>query len=142
MTQTLKHVSGRQTPSEATAPGGRWRPMPSLGDYSKNVPAYDAFPSGHLATAMATVTVVALNYPEKRWIKPVGYGLMSVLAFQMVNNGVHWASDYPLALAIGGTVGRIAVESGRTVLTGANAADTRRVEPVLAPGRVGAQLGF
>lgn len=31
----------------------------------------------------------------------------------MVNNGVHWMSDYPLALGIGYVVGKFAVSSGR-----------------------------
>ena len=57
VTQLLKHVAGRQTPSEATVPRGRWRPFPPLGAYNRNVPAYDAFPSGHLASTMATITV-------------------------------------------------------------------------------------
>ena len=116
VTQVLKHVAGRQTPSEATVPRGRWRPFPKLSDYSANVPAYDAFPSGHLASTMSTLTVLALNYPEHRYIWPVGSVITGVLAFTMVNNGVHWASDYPLGLAIGGIVGKTIVERGRKVV--------------------------
>jgi hypothetical protein len=137
VTQVLKHVAGRQTPSEATVPRGRWRPFPKLSDYSKNVPAYDAFPSGHLASTMATITVVALNYPEHRYIWPVGSAAMGVLSFAMVNNGVHWASDYPLALAIGGVVGRTVVTRGRSVIRTPNAG------PMVAPepgGRAALQL--
>ena len=48
-----------------------------------------------------------------RYIQPVGYTLMSLLGFQMLNNGVHWASDYPLALALGYGFGKIAVNGGR-----------------------------
>jgi len=124
--QVLKHVAGRQTPSEATVPRGRWRPFPNLHDYSENVPAYDAFPSGHLATTMAMFTVVAQNYPEHKFIWPVGAVTMGALSFAMVNNGVHWASDYPLALAIGGVVGNVIVRRGRTVVP----MPTRTVEPV------------
>jgi membrane-associated phospholipid phosphatase len=114
--QALKHVAGRQTPSEATVPRGRWRPFPNLRDYSANVPAYDAFPSGHLTTTMAVVTVIAGNYPERRFIWPVAAVTMGALSFTMVNNGVHWASDYPLALAIGTAVGKVVVARGRSVV--------------------------
>ncbi len=115
-TQLLKRSFGRQTPNESTQPRGRWRPFPAPGDYNDNVPAYDAMPSGHMAAAMSTVEIVALNYPEKRFIRPLGYSLMAVLGFTMVNNGVHWASDYPLALMIGGGVAHVTVARGRAAL--------------------------
>jgi hypothetical protein len=146
VTQVLKHVAGRQTPSEATVPRGRWRPFPSFKDYSANVPAYDAFPSGHLASTMATLTVVAMNYPEHRFIWPVSAGAMGLLSFAMVNNGVHWASDYPLALAIGSVVGKVVAARGRTVVRSTAplagpvpASRNARVEltPALGPGFVG-----
>ena len=114
--QTIKHLTGRQSPSRATEDGGRWRPLTDPREYQRNVPAFDAFPSGHLATAMVTVTVLANDYPDHPLIRPVGYGLMTLLGFQMMNNDVHWASDYPLALAIGYGLGKQAVSRGRTVV--------------------------
>lgn len=146
VTQVLKHTAGRQTPSEATVPRGRWRPFPKLGDYNKNVPAYDAFPSGHLASTMSTVTVIALNYPEHKFIWPVGSVAMGVLSFAMVNNGVHWASDYPLALGIGGVIGKTVVNRGRKVVRlpmatevapGTIGRASSTIRPILAPGVVG-----
>jgi membrane-associated phospholipid phosphatase len=115
--QTIKHISGRQSPSRSTEDGGRWRPLTNPIDYQKNVPAFDAFPSGHMATAMVTVTVLAGDYPEYRgWIYGIGYTLMGALGFQMMNNDVHWASDYPLALAVGYGLGKHAVSRGRQVV--------------------------
>jgi hypothetical protein len=115
-TQLLKHITGRESPSVADAPGGVWRIFPNQLDYHKHVPNYDAFPSGHLATAMMTLTVIAENYPEHKYIRPLGYTLLTLLSFQMVNNGVHWVSDYPLALAMGYSFGKIAVARGRKVI--------------------------
>ena len=112
-TQVLKHITGRETPSRATQSGGIWRFFPNQKDYHEKVPKYDAFPSGHLATAMMTLTVIAKNYEEYKWIRPVGYGLMTLLSFQMINNGVHWMSDYPLALGIGYLFGKLIVDNGR-----------------------------
>lgn len=100
-TQILKRISGRQSPFAATQRGGMWSPLPSFKNYQTNTGNYDAFPSGHLATMMATVSTLIMNYPEKKWIKPVGYGLMTLTSLAMINTDVHWISDYPLALALG-----------------------------------------
>ena len=106
-TQFLKRSTGRESPFVATVPAGRWRPFPSFKEYQKNTPTYDAFPSGHLTTMMAYTTVIADNYPEKKWIRPLGYFLISLTGYAMINTEVHWISDYPLALAIGYVQGKI-----------------------------------
>ena len=112
--QALKRTTGRQSPFRSTQERGRWFFLPTYKTYQNNVSNYDAFPTGHLATAMATVTVIAENYPEYHFIRPVGYGLMGVLGYAMLNNGVHWASDYPLGIALGYGFAKIAVRNGRT----------------------------
>ncbi len=116
VTQIIKHVTGHETPCRSSAPGGVWRPFPNQIEYHKHVSTYDAFPSGHLATAMMTVTVLAENYPGNKLIRPIGYTLMTVLGFQMLNNGVHWASDYPVGIAIGYSMAKLALSRGRTVI--------------------------
>ena len=112
--QALKRTTGRQSPFQATHDRGLWDLLPAYSTYQGNVSNYDAFPTGHLATAMATVTVIAENYPEYHFIRPVGYSLMGVLGYAMLNNGVHWASDYPLGIALGYGFAKIAVRNGRT----------------------------
>jgi membrane-associated phospholipid phosphatase len=120
--QALKRSTGRQSPFVATKARGEWHLFPSYRHYQNAVPKHDAFPSGHLATAMATVTVIADNYPERRFIRPLGYSLMGLLGYSMLNNGVHWASDYPLGLALGYAFAKIAVRNGRTRVAPAPAA--------------------
>jgi PAP2 superfamily. len=112
--QILKHMTGRETPMRRSQERGKWRLFVTVEEYSSSVPSYDAFPSGHLATAMMTVTVISMNYPEYKFIKPLGYTLMGICGYQMLNNGVHWMSDYPLAIAMGYAIGRSAVNRGRT----------------------------
>ncbi|MFC7667503.1 phosphatase PAP2 family protein [Hymenobacter humi] len=112
--QALKRSTGRQSPFVATKDRGEWHLLPSYSRYQSHVPNYDAFPTGHLATAMATVTVIAENYPEYHFIRPVGYSLMGLLGYSMLNNGVHWASDYPVGIALGYAFAKIAVRNGRT----------------------------
>ncbi|MBN9284852.1 MULTISPECIES: phosphatase PAP2 family protein [unclassified Flavobacterium] len=108
-TQTLKRITGRQSPSAAIADnnsGGDWNPFPSFTAFQSNTPNYDAMPSGHIATFMSTLTIISTNYPEIKWIKPVGYSLMGVLAFNMVSGKVHWTSDYPIGIFMGYVIGK------------------------------------
>lgn len=109
VTQTIKRITGRQSPSAALAsgnPGGDWNWFPSFSAFQSNTPNYDAMPSGHIATYMATLTIISTNYPEIKWIKPVGYSMMGLLAFNMVSSKVHWTSDYPIGIFIGYVIGK------------------------------------
>jgi hypothetical protein len=119
VTQTIKRTTGRESPIKATdTETGRWRPFPSFSTYNAHISSYDAFPSGHLATTIMGITIIAENYEEYTWIRPVGYTCASLLAFQMVNNSVHWASDYPLAIGIGYMMGRSISKNGRKKVQG------------------------
>ena len=40
---------------------------------------------------------------------------MTLLGFAMLNNGVHWAGDYPLGIAMGYVFAKVAVDHGRKV---------------------------
>ncbi len=115
VTQLLKHITGRESPFKASEPRGVWRFLPNQIDYHNSVPKYDAFPSGHLATIMLALTVISENYPEKKIVKPLGYTLLALCAYSMFNNGVHWASDYPLSIALGYSYGKYIVNRYRTV---------------------------
>lgn len=106
--QVMKHTTGRESPDVATRDGGRWVFFPNQIEYHKHVPHYDAYPSGHIATALATVTVVAENYPEWKWVKPIGYPIVALIGIAMGNTGIHWYSDYPLGLALGYSFGMLA----------------------------------
>ena len=100
--QILKHATGRQAPNNRTEPRGRWRPFPSIRTYNTQTASYDAMPTGHLMTGSLVLTIINENYPEYSSVTlPVGITLLSLLGWQMINNGVHWASDYPLGIAMG-----------------------------------------
>ena len=112
--QTIKRISGRQSPAPAIRdgnPGGDWNLFPSFSAFAKKTPQYDAMPSGHLMTATAALNVIIGNYPDKKWIKPVGYGLIGILGFEMVQANVHWVSDYPIAMVMGYIIGKNIVKS-------------------------------
>jgi membrane-associated phospholipid phosphatase len=107
--QLLKRITGRESPICATRNQGRWKFFPHPNTYEKNQPSYYAYPSGHISTAMATLTVIAENYPRQTWIRPVGYTMIGALGVGLVAKGMHWYSDLPLGLALGYIFGKTAV---------------------------------
>lgn len=144
VTEVLKNITGRETPSSATAYGGVWRMFPGPKEYIAHRTRYDAFPSGHLATGVMTVTIIAENYPENSYVKPIGYTLLAGLCFQMMNNGVHWASDYPLGIAIGYGLGKTISARGRgAAKRSGHYPPTVSFAPYLSPeGATGASLAY
>ena len=60
-----------------------------------------------LALVLATLTVIAENYPEQKWIRWVGYPMLGALTIGMVAQGIHWWSDYPLSIALGYSFGML-----------------------------------
>ncbi|WP_294324109.1 phosphatase PAP2 family protein [uncultured Chryseobacterium sp.] len=129
--QTLKRITGRESPFIAIEngnSGGDWNPFPSFSAFATQTPHYDAMPSGHLTTFMAGLTVIADNYPEVKWIKPVGYTLATALCFQMMQSQVHWASDYPLALVLGYFIGKTISKSRYTTILKESAGVRYKVE--------------
>ena len=134
LTQIIKHITGRTSPFRSEdGHSDKWTPFPNQIEYHKNVSAYDAFPSGHMAVTMATVTVIAENYSEHNFIWPIGYTAMALLGFQMMNNGVHWISDYPLSLAMGYHLGKIAATNGRKKLNNTN--NSFKITPYISPNK-------
>jgi hypothetical protein len=112
--QALKRSTGRESPNQVeTDPRGAWRPFPSVEAYNKQTAKYDAVPSGHVMTTTLVFTTIRLNYPEYDYVLlPLQAVWSTALMFQMVNNGVHWASDYPLGIAMGWAVAKVVVRNG------------------------------
>lgn len=126
--QTLKRSFGRESPIRKSKPRGAWRPFPSVNTYNNNISKYDAMPSGHIMTATMSFVIIDENYPEYRyWFRPVGITWLTILGFQMVNNSVHWASDYPLGIAMGYVFGKAASQYGKT----------QKEEETAASGKIG-----
>lgn len=123
--QLLKRISGRESPASSTAKSGRWRVFPNLKKYQHNQPKYYSFPSGHLSTAVTTLTVIANNYPELNYIPMIGYPLLGLLGTGLVAKNMHWSSDFPLAFAIGYGFGKLitsanSIESNKGILSKVN----------------------
>ena len=66
--QSIKRITGRESPFITADRNGwhsHWTFAPSFAAYQGDTSRYDAMPSGHLTTAMAALTVLTENYPEK-----------------------------------------------------------------------------
>jgi hypothetical protein len=106
--QTMKHITGRESPSVASKPSGLWHFFPNIREYNKHQSRYYAFPSGHFSTTMATLMVISENYPEIKFLRPISYAFLGILGLSLSNKGMHWFSDFPLGLALGYSFGMIA----------------------------------
>lgn len=91
----------------------------------------DAFPSNHATQAFAVATAIASHYDDKRWVRPLAYGIASSVAFARVYHDDHWASDVLAGAAIGTFVGRVVARTNRDART------RWTIAPVIDRDRVG-----
>lgn len=108
----LKSITGRPNPD--------WRHTEDMDDLSKTFRfgfmrggVFWGWPSGHTSSTMAVVSALTSFYPDKTWLKVVGYSYVAymILGVTSVNRGgMHWFSDAIAAslmsYAIGSTAGK------------------------------------
>lgn len=140
--QLLKRVFGRESPAVATEPAGEWKWFPSLKEYQKHQPKYYAYPSGHITTLTATVTVIANNYPEEKWIKPVGYSLVALCGIGLVSRGMHWYSDLPIGFFLGYTFGNLISPQQEIISSTKTPVAKVHFSPLLSINNLGLQVSF
>lgn len=129
--QLLKRAFGRESPYVRTEPFGKWSPFPSIPEYQKRTAFYDAMPSGHVMTATLTFTIINDAYPEySNYTIPLATVWIAALSYQMVNNGVHWASDYPLGIAMGYVFGKASAQMGKPKAEGDTAETKWMILPI------------
>jgi membrane-associated PAP2 superfamily phosphatase len=141
--QFLKRTTGRESPIMATRSRGRWKFFPLPGEYNRNEPRYYSFPSGHISSTMAVVTVISNNYPDEKWVKPVGYSVVALLSGSLVAKGMHWYSDLPLGIAMGYLFGNVVSEPEALESTIAKKETplTLSIAPVVTDNGVALRLG-
>jgi membrane-associated phospholipid phosphatase len=108
----LKSITGRPNPD--------WRHTEDMNSLSKTFRfgflrggVFWGWPSGHTSSTMAVVSALTSFYPDKTWLKVVGYSYVAymILGVSSVNRGgMHWFSDAIAAslmsYAIGSTAGK------------------------------------
>lgn len=133
--QTLKYSFGREAPAVRESRGGSWHPFDGWSNYQSYRTKHDAFPSGHVMTTTITFTVLRANYPEwESWLWPTQIVYTAALGFGMVNNGIHWAGDYPLGIMLGYLFGKSAVKMAQPKKSEASVAKaTALLDPSIVP---------
>jgi membrane-associated phospholipid phosphatase len=108
VTTFVKAMTGRQRPSFADGED-HWSGPVGIIKLNTGGGQYDAFPSGHTATAFALATVVSLQYRHRPWVPVVAYALAAGVGFSRMTLDKHWASDVLVGAVFGHLVGRLVV---------------------------------
>jgi membrane-associated phospholipid phosphatase len=90
-TTVLKTVAGRHRPSTGD----------SSNSFDGLTTDHHSFPSGHTSTVFAIATVIANEYEDVPYIKPISYGIATMSGFSRINDEKHWASDVFFGAALG-----------------------------------------
>lgn len=103
----IKWIAGRQRPSaqeeSQSAKGGQWYgPVAYIrSNPKKSITNFDAFPSGHTATAFSIATVIAKQYDETLVVPVLSYAAASIVGITRIAESTHWASDVFVGAVIG-----------------------------------------
>lgn len=91
--QFFKQIFGRERPSHATKSGGTFHgPFSFFAKKSNDIASFDAFPSGHTATAFAWASTLAELYPDGA-MPYISYGTATLIALSRITERTHWLSD-------------------------------------------------
>jgi hypothetical protein len=112
--QLIKRISGRERPITAyknsKLEGGKWYgPFEQYGhDFalSKTDLSFDAFPSGHTATAFSIATVFASQYIDRKAIPVLCYSAATLVGISRLTEHEHWASDVFVGALLGYLCGK------------------------------------
>ncbi len=107
--RALKMLAGRERPSAKNiysheSGGEWWGPMvefSSKRNGGRSVSSFDAFPSGHTASAFSIATVFANQYSSTPVVPIISYSLASLVGIARIIDDTHWASDVFVGAVIG-----------------------------------------
>jgi membrane-associated phospholipid phosphatase len=107
----IKILAGRERPiadyTFSKSEGGAWYGPFASWDQDlairKPISAFDAFPSGHTATAFSIATVFATQYKDRKAIPIICYSAATLVGISRLTEHQHWASD----VFVGGIMGYI-----------------------------------
>jgi len=104
---SIKWIAGRQRPSaqeqSQSVAGGKWYgPVAYFrSNPKKSITNFDAFPSGHTATAFSIATVFAKQYNQTLIVPILSYAAASIVGITRIGESTHWASDVFVGAILG-----------------------------------------
>ena len=120
-TRLGKFFTGRERPSAAyfhlnNHQRGIWSgPLRQLHHHpGAMISTYDAFPSGHTATAFAIATVVSERYSDNKYLSLISYSLAACIGLSRLTEHAHWASDIFAGACVGYLCGHSVIEYNST----------------------------
>jgi membrane-associated phospholipid phosphatase len=133
--QFFKQIFGRERPSHATKEGGKFHgPFSFFSKKSNDIASFDAFPSGHTATAFSWASTLAELYPDGA-MPYISYGMATVIAFSRITERTHWLSDCFVGAIMGIVSTKFVIYLNRNNSYGT-------VHPVLNNDFIGAQYSL
>lgn len=117
-TQIIKQLTGRERPKASYLfshiEGGRWHgPLSRFLEKSadnRSVYSYDAFPSGHTATAFSIATVFATQYSDHKAVPVLFYSAAALVGISRLTEHEHWSSDVFVGALLGYLSGKQVVK--------------------------------
>jgi membrane-associated phospholipid phosphatase len=116
--QLIKQLTGRERPKASYIfshiEGGKWHGI--FAKYLEVNPddrsgfSYDAFPSGHTATAFSIATVFATQYHENKAVPILFYSAATLVGISRLTEHEHWASDVFVGALLGYLSGKQVVQ--------------------------------
>jgi len=104
---SIKWIAGRERPSaqinSGSKDGGKWYgPVAYLrSNPKKSISNFDAFPSGHTATAFSIATVIAKQYDQTLLVPVLSYAAATIVGITRIGESTHWASDVFVGAVLG-----------------------------------------
>jgi membrane-associated phospholipid phosphatase len=110
----IKLLSGRERPMAeyrfSHFEGGKWHgPFTQFDQHTPNKKpgsSFDAFPSGHTATAFSIATVFAMQYSDTKVVPVFSYSLASLVGISRLTEHDHWGSDVFVGALLGYVCGK------------------------------------
>ena len=121
---------------------GRERPFESNGETHFHLgSSHDSFPSGHATHAFSLASVIA--YRSKGWVVPVlAYGAAAFVAYDRMNDRVHFASDVAAGAILGTAIGKFIVRRHMQAQEKGLQKQVTDIQLVPIPGGLAARLVF
>lgn len=150
--QLIKQVAGRERPrasyNQSRREGGYW--YGPFAQYDQELAnkkpgsSFDAFASGHTATAFSIATVFAIQYKNSILIPALSYTAASLVGISRLTEHQHWASDVFCGAVLGYLCGKQV--TGRFVKTHPKLPDMHslrnRQKTEFSFSQHGSQVGF
>lgn len=146
----IKIFTGRERPKAdytfSKSEGGAWYGPFAMYDQDlaikKPVSAFDAFPSGHTATAFSIATVFATQYKDCKAVPIICYSAASLVGISRLTEHEHWASDVFVGGILGYLCGKQVVNHyNKTHQETANSLSSK-IKPEFSLIQAGNQIGF